>query len=175
MRDLIEFADAGVGLPIALLINGMIVMGALAQSEVIAEHLDQNRRRITDGLKRPDGISADDWKKKLEALGTQSMRGVQTHRDEEAALETKIEDFESKTDETEQLPEDLERGLINQEHWPNLTLKDVQINAPGQVGITRVPVMRVNVGLIAAWWAPQIDENGNARLTLFESDPPSNP
>lgn len=170
LLDLVELADLGAGVPIGLLANGMVIVGSLSSAEALAKPLDVNRRRIVDRVEKPEGLTDGDWADIRDRFATRSVAGVKTFRKEAEELEADLQAFEETAAEGEQLPSDLERRLIARSNRTHITLVDVQVVAPGQSGAIRVPVIRVNLGQIAAWWSPETDGSGAARFGLFESD-----
>lgn len=166
LLDLIQYADSGMGLPVALLVNGMAIAGSLAPPDVLADHLDGNFRRLIKSAEKPTDVGHEEWQQKSEKASTRFSRALRGAKEEDAQLEKELDEFEDNSDDGEQLPRDLELGWIALNSRAHLTLKDAQIAAPGE-RMTKVPILRVNISQITAWWAPETNEQGEARFALF--------
>jgi hypothetical protein len=171
LLDLIELADADMGLALGMLINGMIAVGTLAPPEAIAIEIDAERKRLAESFgpdSRPDDLSEEEWQQRLEEFSTVASDGVQKANKEKAQLEEQLRDAAGGGElEFQSLPEDLARRTISLEARGFLTLKNVQIIAPGQPGMMRLPVLRVTVSHVNAWWPIRLDKDGKASFQLF--------
>ena len=61
LLDLIMLADEGISTSVGLLINGMIVLGAISSPSLAAGEVDAERRRIAAVSRQPEGMSDEEW------------------------------------------------------------------------------------------------------------------
>jgi hypothetical protein len=147
----------------------MVVMGLMAPPSAMAETLDAERTRIVERWgKKPDNMSEDEWN---EVVGT-FKKGVATAtaKGQEEKQKAREELQRAGDPPLKEVDPELARRLITWGARPHLTLRNVRIVAPGQTGATMVPVMRVAVSQIAAWWVVPTDEEGKASFTLWTSE-----
>jgi hypothetical protein len=170
LLDLVRLADRGVGLPIGLLANGMVVIGTVTPPETFAEHFDKCRQQVLQDVEKPEEMNDDDWAKAVESFASSSMRAVKRYRDNDDKLATDIKTHEAKGKDEEPLPGDLQLKVIARDTRPHLTLSDATIVAPGTAGKTEVPVLRVAISNVSAWWVPHINSAGDAQFSLFGLD-----
>jgi hypothetical protein len=166
LDDLVYYAENGLGLVVGLLVNGMIVVGALTGPEVIAEELVKARHNAYGAIRR-SGASPDDeeWSARHETFAAEPRQAVERLYEDQQKLTSELEAHEDQS--ITKLPRDLARRFLLDSTRPHITLENATINAPGTAGTTRVPALRVAVAHITAWWVAQPDENGNASTTLW--------
>lgn len=171
LLDLIELADARMHFAVGLLLNGMVVVGAIVPAEEIAKEIDGERARIAGSISddaRPDDVSPDQWKNQLEFFSTATSEGVSNTKREGDELDQELaEAAEDGMVGFDELPAEIARKAIYHQARPYLTLKQVQIASAGQAGTMRLDVLRVSVPHISAWWPVRLDEDGSARFNLF--------
>lgn len=173
LGDLLFLADADAGFPVGLLLNGMVVSGQLAPRRAFAEEIDTQRRNMVARLPTPDGQTDEEWAETVETFSTQATRATDDYLAELEQLDKDIEAYGGRGGvEVRKLPAELGRRVIAADAWSYLTLRQVKISAPGQVGVTQVAVMRVAIAQIAGWWVLATDEEGNSRLALWETNVP---
>jgi hypothetical protein len=174
LLDLIMLADSGISTSVGLLINGMIVLGAISSPRLAAGEVDAERRRIAGMSRRPDGMSDDDWALTQERFATANTTAFERTEAERERLEREVAD-EARIADGPVNPASvrgrLARDMIAYGARPFLTLREVQIVAPGNPGIAKIAVLRVAVGQIGAWWVIRHDEAGRASFPLFEVEP----
>ena len=173
LLDLIVLADSGISTSVGLLINGMIVLGAVSPPSLAAGEVDAERRRIARMSERPAELSDEEWDAAQERFANANRRALERTERERERLERDVEFYSSGEPIDEAVaPADLTRRLISHRARPYLTLCDVQIVAPGNPGVARIAVLRVAVRQIQAWWVIRHDETGRASFPLFQVDDP---
>ena len=166
LAELIEDAEQrGIPKAIGLFTNGMIVLGLLASSGDLAKALDEDHHRLFE-MDRPESIPEEKWEA---AKTTNPDWYQQLHEQIKADAEQGLAELEEHDPETP-MPADVETRAIRAQICPFLCLRNVQIISPANPTlVTRVPVMRVRVDQVAAWWAPEFDyQAGRASVTLFQ-------
>jgi hypothetical protein len=174
LLDLIMLADEGISTSVGLLINGMIVLGAISSPSLAAGEVDAERRRIAGMSRRPEGMSDDEWAEAQEEFATANTTAFQRTEAERARLEREVAIEAELADQPINpagVRPQLARDMIAYRARPFLTLREVQIVAPGNRGIANLAVVRVTVAQISAWWVIRHDEAGRASFPLFEGDP----
>jgi hypothetical protein len=174
LLDLIQLADRDLRLVVGLLLNGMIVVGSLSRSEEMAEAVDALRAYLADRFGRdhkPEDQTAEEWENTLSEFSSRASEFVRRIRVEEEELDTRLaESAGGEKVDLEGLPAHLGRKLIDLEARTFLTLKNVQIAAPAQAGVMKIPLLRVAVRQINAWWPIPLDEEGKASFNLFSTE-----
>ncbi|MGI8801338.1 MAG: hypothetical protein ACR2KV_04075 [Solirubrobacteraceae bacterium] len=173
LLDLILLADSGISTSVGLLINGMIVLGAVSSPALAAGEVDAERRRIASMSAQPEGMSDQEWEAAQERFAGANRRALERTDRERTALERDVEFYSGGEPVDESAaPAGLTRRVIGQRARPFLTLCDVQVVAPGTPGVARVAVLRVAVDEIAGWWVIRHDETGRASFPLFQVEEP---
>ncbi len=173
LLDLIMLADNGISTSVGLLVNGMIVLGAVSSPSLAAGEVDAERERIAGMSERPGSMSDEEWEEARDRFAGANRRALERTARDRARLARDVALFagDEPVDEAA-APAELTRRLIAHRARPFLTLCDVQIIAPGNPGIARIAVLRVAVGQINAWWVIRHDELGRASFPLFEVEGP---
>jgi hypothetical protein len=174
LLDLIALADEGISTSVGLLLNGMIVLGAISSPRLAAGEVDAERRRIAGMSRRPDGMSDDDWAATQERFATANTTAFERTEAERERLEREVAEAARRADgpvNPSGVGGKLARDMIAYGARPFLTLREVQIVAPGNPGIANIAVLRVAVGQIGAWWVIRHDDAGRASFPLFEVEP----
>jgi hypothetical protein len=173
LLDLIMLADSGISTSVGLLVNGMIVLGAVSPPSLAAGEVDAERRRIVGLSERPEEMSDDEWESARERFAEANRRALDRTEDARNRLERDVELYGGGEPIDEALaPAMLTRRLMGHRARPFLTLCDVQLVAPGNPGIARIAVLRVAVSQIGAWWVIRHDETGRASFPLFQVEEP---
>jgi hypothetical protein len=173
LLDLIVLADSGISTSVGLMINGMIVLGAVSPPVLAAGEVDAERRRIAGMSEQPEEMSDQEWEAAQARFAGVNRRAIERTERERTRLERDVEIYASGEPIDESLaPAELTRRLIAHRARPFLTLCDVQIVAPGNPGVARIAVLRVAVRQISAWWVIRHDESGRASFPLFQVDEP---
>jgi hypothetical protein len=171
LLDLIMLADEGISTSVGLLVNGMIVMGAISSPNLAAGEVDAERRRIAGMSRQPDGMDDDEWAETQETFATVNTTAFRRTEAARARLEGELS-VDSRLGDTPIDPASmrpaLARQMVAHRARPFLTLREVQVVAPGARGIANIAVMRVAVAQIGAWWVIRHDESGRASFPLFE-------
>ena len=174
LLDLIMLADIGISTSVGLLLNGMIVLGAVSAPGLAAGEVDAERRRIAAMSDRPDELSDEEWEAAHERFAGTNRRLLERIERERTRLERDVELYAGGGPVDEgTAPAELTRRLIAHRARPFLTLSDVQVVAPGNPGVARIAVLRVAIAQIGAWWVIRHDETGRASFPLFQADDPS--
>lgn len=166
LRDLLLLADSGIALSVGLLLNGMVVFGALGRLEEAAADLSAARGTAFANISKPDEMSDDEWEEtRRNFLAVPHMR-VEKFREAITAIEAeKAEHGEDK--HVTELPAALGRRVVEASIRKHITLVNANIMAAGVTGPTNVPMMRVAVEHIAAWWPLHFDENGVSTTRMW--------
>lgn len=168
--EVIELADRGLTTSVGLLVNGMVVVGVLTPAKTLAQEIDGERARMVRTAREagpPEGLSEEQFRERLSSFETASTEAVEAAQREREELEDELAATEADTDED--LPAELERRVLKLQPRPFLTLRDVQVVAPGQTGVIRLEALRVAVAQVGAWWPIRLDAEGQAHFQLFRS------
>lgn len=159
---LVDLIRNDVGMGVGLLLNGMIVAGALAPPERMAEDIDAQLEVFAQRSEKRADQSDEDWAETLERVRTRATRYLAASRAADEQVGDKLDAY----DDPDAVPGDLAEQVILRHGRSHLTLVDAQVYAPGQPGMTRVPVMRVALRQIAGWWVLHSDETGSSQFAL---------
>jgi hypothetical protein len=173
LLDLIQLADRDLGLVIGILLNGMIVIGSLAPSEEMAEAIDVERAGLAERFGRdhkPEDQTAEEWEETLNEFSSATSMFLRKIRAEEEELDARLAEIDEDVVDPATLPAELGRKLLDLQGRAFLTLRNVQIAAPAQAGVMKIPLLRVSVGQIDAWWPIHLDEEGKANFKLFSTE-----
>jgi hypothetical protein len=174
LLDLIMLADEGISTSVGLLLNGMIVLGAISSPSLAAGEVDAERRRIAGMSRQPEGMPGDEWAEAQETFATANTTAFERTEIARARLEREVAieaELAQAPVEPDGVRPQLARDMIAYRTRPFLTLREVQIVAPGTRGIANIAVLRVAVGQIGAWWVIRHDATGRASFPLFEVEP----
>ena len=168
LNDLVELAQHGTELAVGLLVNGMVIIGRLNRQEAIAAALTTMRRRLIDASPKPDDQTDEQWEQVRETFAGAPLQYSQDRDQQEAAVYEAISQYvvDGSVDVNE-LPEDLARQIREVSARPHLTLTDARIAAPGQQGMTALPVIRVAAQHVTAWWFAMPEEDGTSNIELW--------
>jgi hypothetical protein len=174
LSSLLSLSEAGGGV-IGVLINGMVVVGALTSTKAMAEALDKQRGKVMDLVKKAGVELPEDWDELAEQARTLALRRYEERQALRDDASKRMDSYlnEDGVVDARIAPQDLMRIIIRQNFHGYFNLTQASIVAPGQRGVIRVPVLRVNVAQVAAWWIPDIDDDGRASIALFHEEPPS--
>jgi hypothetical protein len=166
LATLIGRAQMGQPTPIALLTNGMIVIGVLTSSREMAAQLDAEAIRVFEQVDRPDDIPEEKWEKARE-VSTDEFTG-----DWDKFRQSEDEFWDRLPDDDEPISAEDEEQLLAYQRKPFITIKDARIVAPGQLGATRVAVLRIPVRAVNGWWVPETqykpDGSHQSGITFWE-------
>lgn len=172
LGDLVELAQHGSELAVGLLVNGMIVIGRLDRPEAIASALSTMRRRLIDSSPKPEGQSDEQWAAVREGFANAPMQYVAERQQAEAAVHQELADRAvDGVVNMDELPATLGRQAREIATRTHITLTDARIAAPGQEGMTALPVFRVAVQHITGWWFAMPDEDGASSIELWSDAP----
>ncbi len=171
LGDLVELAQHGTELAVGLLVNGMVVIGRLDRPEAIAESLSTMRQRLIARSPQPEGHSDEQWAAVREGFANAPLAYVAERQQAEAAVHQEL--AERAVDgvvNMDELPATLARQAREIGTRAHITLTDARIAAPGQDGMTALPVMRVAVQHITSWWFAMPDEEGRSNIELWSEN-----
>lgn len=171
LGDLIELAQHGTELAVGLLVNGMVVIGRLDRPEAIASALGTLRQRLIDRSPQPDDTSDEQWAAVREGFANAPLNFVAERQQLEAAVHQELS--ERAVDgvvNMDELPATLARQAREIATRSHITLTDARIAAPGQDGMTVLPVMRVAVASVTSWWFAMPDEEGRSNIELWSEN-----
>lgn len=173
LADLLELAERGVSTPVGLFANGMVFVGSIASREKIAAEVDQHRHRWADAARKdpPEVADSEAFEQVLQEFETAWATRLEQVRAAKAAAEEEVDDY--LTDDGfdfEKAPPALTRRILRYSNYRFITLENVQVVAPGQPGTTRLPVVRLPVEHVVAWWLIRVDTSGNASFQLWTVD-----
>jgi hypothetical protein len=172
LSSLLSLGEASAGV-IAVLVNGMVVAGALTSTKTMAEALDRQRGIVMDLVKKSGVEMPEGWDEMAEQARTMNTRAHEQRRAVRDAASERLDSFLDGDGVLDPriTPQDLMRIIIRQNFYGWFNLNQVSIVAPGQRGVIRAPVLRVNVAQVAAWWIPDLDDQGRADIALFQEEP----
>lgn len=166
--DLIELAQHGSELAVGLLVNGMVVIGRLDRDHSMAQALSELRRHLISGSPKPEGQSDEQWETVKEQFALAPLQFM-AERDQ---FESQV--FEEYSDEGRidlaALPADVARQVREIATRGHITLTDVRIAAPGQDGMTALPILRIAAAGVTGWWFAMPDEAGTSNIELWSSE-----
>jgi hypothetical protein len=168
LSDLVELAHHGTELAVGLLVNGMVIIGRLNRQEAIAQALSTMRRRLIDSSPKPDDQSDEQWEQVRDSFAGAPLQYSADRDQFEASVYEQIGEYvvDGSVDVND-LPEDLARQIREVSARPHLTLTDARIAAPGQTGMTALPVIRVAAPHITAWWFAMPEADGTSNIDLW--------
>lgn len=165
--DLVELAQHGSEVAVGLLVNGMVIIGRLDHEQAMGEALANLRRHLIDGSPKPDGQSDEQWATVREQFAAAPLQYLA----ERAQFESQV--FEEYAEDgrldINTLPNDVARQVREVATRAHLTLSDVRIAAPGQEGMTTLPVLRVAANQVGAWWFAMPAEDGTSNVELWST------
>lgn len=168
LNDLVELAQHGTELAVGLLVNGMVIIGRLNRQEAIARALSTMRQRLIDASPKPEDQTDEQWAAVREQFASAPLQYAAERAGYEAAVLEQINDYvvDGAVD-VNTLPEDLARQIREVSAQPHITLTEARINAPGQNGMTALPVIRVAAAHVSAWWFAMPDADGTSNIDLW--------
>jgi hypothetical protein len=174
LTELVQRAEVlGAGLGVALLVNGMVIMGGIASAMAMAEDIDAEWLGAVDRAGRPEGTSDEDWEAMRESVGKRQAESVQGQLDGLVKLEEDVQPHKTPDGiDALSVPAELGRRVIHANTYKHLTLRNAHIFAPGVQGVTAVGVIRVALDQIGGWWILRTDEDGKNHTTLWATDNP---
>jgi hypothetical protein len=91
--EAVERARNGATLGVALLVNGMILIGKLSAPEVMADDIDSQwaTNLATGTAERPEGVTEEEWAQKAELFTSQASELVRAHRESGDQLRSEIQ------------------------------------------------------------------------------------
>jgi hypothetical protein len=171
--DLVALGEAGAGLAVGLLMNGMIVTGALGSAIRTAEELDARRSKLfmMAANTETEAEMAEDFEATAEKAKTMSVSRYERRRERRDKASAEIDSYlgEDGVLDPRIAPAELMRTVIDENERRYFDLTQVSIAAPGQVGTIKLPVLRVCVAQIAAWWVADFDDEGRSTIALWQS------
>lgn len=176
LADLVELADSGLPTSLGMFVDGKIVVGQLASSKVAAAEVDKSRSWLAERAQQhpPEDLSQEEFDERLKKFSTAASDAVA--KQEQMFSEIWDEAAEHLTDDGfafDKAPAALSQRVISALGRRFVTLQEVQIMAPGQTGLLHLPVLRIAITHIAAWWVIHLDAEGRASFQLFTTDPGS--
>ena len=141
---------------VGLLVNGMTVYGRIESPREFFALLDVENATIVE---RGRAADPDSWPEDVAATLKDSWV---RHYDEQAAKHRALHERNDDVDFEEMSEEDM-RSVIADDP-ATITLAEVNVFPPAAPRF-QVPLMRVSVSHIAAWWPIPRDAEGSARFT----------
>jgi hypothetical protein len=167
LLGLAGLANAGVGVPVGLLVGSTIIIGSLAPEAKLAERLDELMRAVVDAnapRDAPENAAGDDAQA---TIGSMYSTAAKVRRESEEKTRERYEaEFGDEDPALSEMPRDIARELITNIHV-TLTLVDAKVVRAGSDAPLELPVMRVNIHQVAAWWTLSVDaESGQASFSI---------
>lgn len=171
LGDLLELAAHGTELAVGLLVNGMVVIGRLDRDESMAQALATMRRRLIDRSPQPEGQSDEQWAAVREGFSNAPLGYVAERKAIEAQVHQELQSraVDGVVD-TDELPRSLARQFRELTANTHITLTDARVAAPGQEGMTVLPVMRVAARHVTGWWFAMPNEDGTSNIELWSEN-----
>ncbi len=156
LAQLYSDALSGIDRAIAVLTNGMTVYGRITSFSAMAEALDEdNVRRYDVGLKR----HPESWGEIDRELFT--ARFTRQHEREQA---DRVSYFDRTADtEFDDLSDEDQREYLD-DRESTITIAAATVFPPGAPHF-EVPVMRVQIASVNAWWLVPTDEDGKTTIS----------
>ena len=164
--ELASLSNVGLSTVLGLLIGGTIIVGRLVPESEVAKAMDDHITSVfqlaTQAAESPDEVDAfaqnDSTAHQKVAEARQAARTGLRERTEAEVGDGDIEPTA--------LPEDLARFLVRDSAPPALTLAEASVLPPGAKAAIDVPVLRVAVRQVGAWWiVPTDPETGQASFS----------
>lgn len=159
LMSLIGLADVtaaryGVG----LLTNGMTIYGAVASARIAAQAVDDLNQALVARW-REQSSEKEGWDDAEERVRGFALQRWEQERERAESVRLHIEATREGEDliDPVQLPEELQRPFVQRQVRPILTLADAKVCAPGQTEPPEIPVLRVRVSQVSAWWLLAVD------------------
>jgi hypothetical protein len=162
LERLLIYADAGIGVPVHLLVDGQWLQGNLASpvqwgtrlDEVVATALEQTEAYLAEtaeGGRQPEQIAAI-----LDQMRENSFAAaVQENQNDHADTLDKVREIVGEADNLDlsKLPDDLARDYVEHDvSRAALTLVNARLTVPATGASVDVGMIRVSLAHIAAWW-----------------------
>jgi hypothetical protein len=165
--DLIRLAENGIGTVIGVLANGMVMAGVVSTGQAIAIELDGQMRTLVGNASRPEDVSAESWQEHQRYWATRNADIYTEIEEKRKRLEETLDGRDWPKPNHAEPPGGIERERLENTVRTTLTLVNVQVSAPGQIGVLKTDVMRIAVSQIAGWWPIPVDSEGNASFRWF--------
>jgi hypothetical protein len=176
LSQLLGLADDGVSTYVGMIVNGIVVVGTLSSADKMAKRVDEHRSWLAGSSRKggtpPEGVTAEEFENSLRTFSSAATTAYEAHRaemdeiaDEAGPYLTEDGQLDFKT-----APARVARRVISLWYRHSITLTEVQVFAPGQAGLMKLPVMRVTLDQVSAWWVIPLDSEGQANFTLFSTE-----
>lgn len=142
------------GYYVGLLVNGMTAYGRVSSDRAIAEVLDAENARAVARWKERDPT----WSEVEDEFKDRWTRQIDEEEREHRELVERNSNVPS-----DEMSDDDTRAMA-QDRAVALTLVDAKVFPPGAPAL-EVPVLRVQVAQVGAWWLVPIDEKGGVSFT----------
>ncbi|MEN0014248.1 MAG: hypothetical protein AAGC46_12845 [Solirubrobacteraceae bacterium] len=173
LGDLLDLAQHGTELAVGLLVNGMIVIGRLDRQDAIAGAMSTMRHRLIERSPKPDDQSDEQWEQVKQGFASAPLQYQGELYQREANLNEQLAAYvDEGIVDMETVPADLARTARELSTRSHITLSDARIAAPGQDGMTALPVMRVAVAHVTGWWFAMPEEDGTSNIELWAANRP---
>jgi hypothetical protein len=171
LGDLLDLAQHGTELAVGLLVNGMIVIGRLDRPDAMAGALSTMRRRLIDRSPQPEGHSDEQWAAVREGFSNAPLQFIaERQAAEQGVVDALQERAVDGVVDMDALPLGLARQAREVGTKSHITLSDARIAAPGQDGMTALPVMRVAVQHVTGWWFAMPNDDGTSNIELWSAN-----
>lgn len=171
LGDLVDLAQHGTELAVGLLVNGMIVIGRLDRQDAIANAMSTMRSRLIERSPKPDDQTDEQWAAVKQGFSAAPLQYVGEIYQREATLNEQLAAYvDDGIVDMETIPADLARSAREIATKTHITLSDARIAAPGQDGMTALPVMRVAVAHVTGWWFAMPEEDGTSNIELWSAN-----
>jgi hypothetical protein len=164
---LVGLANSGVGVPVGLLIGSTVIIGSLAPDAKLADALDELMLAVVTSAGNGENQKQPDAEEARATVGSMYSKAARERRETE---EKTRERYEAEIGEDDvafsEMPRDLAREIITNSHVM-ITLTDVKVVRAGSVAPLELPVMRVNIHQVGAWWTLPVDPaTGQASFSI---------
>jgi hypothetical protein len=176
LMQLIGLADDGVSTYIGMIVNGIIVFGVLSSTDKIAKPVDEHRSWLAGASRKaempPEGVTAEEFENSLRTFSSAATTAYEAHRAETDEIADEAEPYLTEDGHLDfkAAPARVARRVIGLWYRHSITLAEAQVFAPGQAGLMKLPVMRIALDQVSAWWVIPLDSEGRANFTLFSTE-----
>ncbi len=164
--ELASLSNVGLSTVLGVLIGGTIIIGRLVPEREVAKAMDEHISSVFQ-LAKQAAESPEEKQAFAEGDSTAHQRAAEERQAAGTRLRERTEAEVGDGDiEPTALPEELARFLVQDSAPPALTLAEASVLPPGAKAAISVPVLRVAVRQVGAWWiVPTDPETGQASFS----------
>lgn len=164
---LASLADADIGTVVGLLLNGAVIVGRIVSPEVMARAVDDHVLALLE-MSATGSCDTTDLEDAKKTVVGGNVKVVQEDRQSRRDMIARHGDlYGDKRVPPTEMPEDLARAIIADSARVVITLADAKLFPPGTREPLDVPVMRVDIRQVGAWWIVPTDPQTQSASFMF--------